>query len=70
MLDGAQRLCEGRTSTLIFQAPTQAKDEAAGGWCAASPSSSTWQEMNIDKAGRFIRSQMEAAAEPGKGLLL
>lgn len=37
---------------------------------AAPPSSSTWQEMDIDKAGQFVRSQMEAAAEPGKGLLL
>lgn len=37
---------------------------------AAPPTASTWQEMDTDKAGEFVRSRAEAAAEPVKGLLL
>lgn len=31
---------------------------------AAPPGTSTWHEMDTDKAGGFVRSQVEAAAEP------
>lgn len=33
---------------------------------AAPPNISSWQEMDRDKAGGFVRSQVEAAAEPVK----
>lgn len=31
---------------------------------AAPPRTSTWQETDTDKAGGFVRSQVEATAEP------
>lgn len=69
MLDRTQSLCKGRTGILVLQTASQVENEGCS-WLAWLPQHHhhTSLEMARNKTGGFLRSPVEAAAQPGKGL--